>query len=166
MSSSVRFMVVGTGWRARFFLRLAPKLEEVDLAGVVVHQSCTPAEAEALWQAPAYSSLEEGLRHQKPDFVVISVPRTVAPDLTKTVVNNDIRVLLETPPATGVDEMRRLWDDVGMTGLVQVAEQYPLYPGHLGPPGFGARRGHRPDDVGPGVVDAWLPRRGSHPEIS
>ena len=42
MSSSVRFMVVGTGWRARFFLDLAPKLEQVDLAGVVVHQSCTP----------------------------------------------------------------------------------------------------------------------------
>jgi predicted dehydrogenase len=131
MTSPVRFMVVGTGWRARFFLRLAPKLPEVDLAGVVVHQSCTPAEAEALWQVRAYSSLEDGLRDQKPEFVVISVPRTVAPDLTRTIVDKDLRVLLETPPATGAEEMRRLWDDVGTTGLVQVAEQYPLYPGHL-----------------------------------
>jgi predicted dehydrogenase len=130
MSSSVRFMVVGTGWRARFFLSLAPKLEDVDLAGVIVHQSCSPAEAETLWQVPAYSSLQDSLREQKPDFVVISVPRSVAPDLAAAVVKRDVRVLLETPPATDLDGMRRLWDDVGTSGLVQVAEQYPLYPGH------------------------------------
>ena len=61
---------------------------------------------------------------------MISVPRTVAPDLTAAAVNKDVRVLLETPPATDLDGMRRLWDDVGTSGLVQVAEQYPLYPGH------------------------------------
>ncbi len=130
MTSPVRFFVIGTGWRADFFLRLALQLEEVDLAGVVVHRSRTPEQAEALWHAPGYSSLEDALRRQKPDFVVISVPRAVAPDLTIAVVHKDIPVLLETPPATDLDGMRRLWDDVGMSGLVQVAEQYPLYPGH------------------------------------
>jgi predicted dehydrogenase len=130
MSPPVRFLVVGTGWRSRFFFRLAPQLEEVDLAGVVVHQTCTTEEAESLWHAPAYTSLENALMDQKPEFVVVSVPRTVAPDITREVVNAGLPVLLETPPASDLEEMRRLWDAVGATGLVQVAEQYPLYPGH------------------------------------
>jgi predicted dehydrogenase len=130
VSASVRFLVVGTGWRAQFFLRLALVLEDVDLGGVVVHQSCTTEEAEALWHAAAYTSLEQALDEQKPDFVVVSVPRGVAPALTAAAVKRDIPVLLETPPATDLDGLRRLWDDVGRRGLVQVAEQYPLYPGH------------------------------------
>jgi predicted dehydrogenase len=130
VSSPARFLVAGTGWRAEFFLRLAPGLEDVDLAGVVVHQSYTTGEAEARWHAPAYSSLEQALGDQKPDFVVVSVPRTVAPSFTTAAVQRGIPVLLETPPATDLDGMRRLWDDVGTSGLVQVAEQYPLYPGH------------------------------------
>jgi predicted dehydrogenase len=130
VSSPVRFLVVGTAWRAGFFLRLGPRLEEVDLAGVVVHRSFTTEQAQATWHVPAYSSLEDGLREQKPDFVVVSVPRAVAPELTTAVVRQGTPVLLETPPATDLDGMRRLWEDVGTSGLVQVAEQYPLYPGH------------------------------------
>jgi predicted dehydrogenase len=130
VSPPVRFLVVGTGWRAEFFLRLAPGLEDVGLSGVVVHQNYTTEAAEALWHAPAFTSLEQALQDQKPDFVVVSVPRTAAPAFTTAAVKRGIPVLLETPPATDLDGMRRLWDDVGTTGLVQVAEQYPLYPGH------------------------------------
>jgi predicted dehydrogenase len=130
MKSPVRFLVVGTGWRARFFLGLAPRLEEVDLAGVVVHRSYSTAEAESVWHSPAHASVQEALRQQRPDFAVVSVPRSVAPDLTTAIANEGIPVLLETPPATDLDGMRRLWDEVGPSGLVQVAEQYPLYPGH------------------------------------
>ena len=131
MSPPVRFLVVGTGWRARFFFRLARQLEEVDLAGVVVHETCTTEEAESLWHAPAYTSLENALVDQKPEFVVVSVPRTVAPDITFEVVEAGLPVLLETPPASDLEGMRELWGAVGTTGLVQVAEQYPLYPGHV-----------------------------------
>jgi predicted dehydrogenase len=127
---SARFLLVGTGWRARPYLGLGSKLEEIDLAGAVVHHTYTTEQAEALWRVPAYSSIEEALREQKPDFVVISVPRAVAPDLTAIAVDRGLPVLLETPPATDLEGMRRLWDHVGSSGLVQVAEQYPLYPGH------------------------------------
>jgi predicted dehydrogenase len=130
MSSAVRFLVVGTAWRAGFFLRLGDQLEEVDVAGVVVHRSFTTEQAEGIWHVPGYSSLRDAVREQGPDFVVVSVPRAVAPELTTAVVRHGVPVLLETPPATTLDGMRRLWDDVGMSGLVQVAEQYPLYPGH------------------------------------
>ena len=130
MTSPVRILVVGTGWRADLFLRLAPKLEEVDVAGAVDHRGCTTEQAEATWHAPGYASLADASPEQKPEFPVVSVPRTVARDLTTPVAHKDIPFLLETPPATDLDRARRLCDDVGMSGLVQVAEQYPLHPGH------------------------------------
>jgi predicted dehydrogenase len=54
----------------------------------------------------------------------------VTPDATRELVAQGMRVLAETPPAPDLVGLRRLWDDVGDSGLVQVAEQYLLMPGH------------------------------------
>jgi predicted dehydrogenase len=64
------------------------------------------------------------------DFVIVSVPWAVTPDATRELVARGVRVLAETPPAPDLDGLRALWRDVGASGLVQVAEQYLLMPGH------------------------------------
>jgi predicted dehydrogenase len=130
MTRPARFVVVGTGWRAQFFLSLAGKLPEVELLGTVVRRSEAAEAARARWQVPAYLSLAEALSGLRPEFVVVSVPWAAAPGLTIAVAAQGFAVLVETPPAPDLDSLRAVWAEVGATGLVQVAEQYLMYPGH------------------------------------
>jgi hypothetical protein len=41
-----------------------------------------------------------------------------------------VAVLAETTPAPDLAGLRALWSAVGDSGMVQVAEQYPLMPSH------------------------------------
>ncbi|WP_377270503.1 Gfo/Idh/MocA family protein [Peterkaempfera sp. SMS 1(5)a] len=125
------FAVVGRGWRAEFFVRLAALLpDRLTLVGAVVRRPETAEELGRRWKVPVYLSPEELLAKQRPDFVITSVPWPVNPEVVATLAEAGVRVLSETPPAPDADGLRRLWDRVGDRGLVQVAEQYLLMPGH------------------------------------
>jgi predicted dehydrogenase len=113
------FVVVGSGWRAEMFWRLAAALPDVDCLGAVVR---TPREL----PVPTFSSLDS----INPDFVVTAVPWDVGPGVIKAAVERGMPVLAETPPAPDRDGLTDLWRAVGDTGLVQVAEQYLLVPAH------------------------------------
>lgn len=69
------------------------------------------------------------LAAERPDFVLVSVPREVAPVTTAELVRRGVPVLTETPPVPGAAGRRELWAAVP-GGPVAVAEQYPLLPGH------------------------------------
>ena len=53
-----------------------------------------------------------------------------SPGLITEVVESGLPVLAETPPAPDLAGLRSLWQRVGPSGRVQVAEQYPLLPSH------------------------------------
>ncbi|QRP48280.1 hypothetical protein [Amycolatopsis sp. FDAARGOS 1241] len=114
-----KYAIVGSGWRAEYFWRLAGELECV---GVV---SRSPQDL----PVPVFTSLDECMA-EKPDFVVTAVPWAVTPSLIVDLVGRRVRVLAETPPAPDLDGLRALWHDVGSSGLVQVAEQYTRVPAH------------------------------------
>ena len=118
-----RFAIVGTGWRAEYFWRLAAALDGLDCVGMV---SRAPKDL----PVPVYVSLDECLTATKPDFVVTAVPWEVTPSLVVSLVEQGVRVLAETPPAPDLDGLRSLWAAVGTSGLVQVAEQYTRMPAH------------------------------------
>jgi predicted dehydrogenase len=99
--SPARYAIVGRGWRARFYARLAEVMP--DRFTVV---------------------------DTKPDFVVTAVPRDANPGIVERYVADGVPVLSETPPAPDRDGLRELWSRVGGSGLVQVAEQYLLLPAH------------------------------------
>ena len=125
------FGIIGTGWRSEFFLRLARAApDRFRATGVVSRSAERGAEITARWGPPAFESVAALLRAEAPDFVIPCVPWAAMPDATRELVGLGARVLAETPPAPDLPGLRALWADVGDSGLVQVAEQYLLMPGH------------------------------------
>lgn len=126
----VRLGVVGSGWRTRFFLRLARSAPgRLSVTGVATRTADRGAQVESEWGVPTVRTVDE-LAAAQPDYVVASVPWAVTPDVVRAAVERGLKVLAETPPAPDADGLRRLWSEVGGSGLVQVAEQYLLMPGH------------------------------------
>ena len=119
----VSFAMVGSGFRAAAFRRIAARIGEPRCAGVVVR---TPRRLEV----PTFPDLAECLRVARPDFVVTAVPRAVTPGVVAELAGHGVPVLAETPPAADVAGLRAVWQAAGAGGLVQVAEQYPLMPTH------------------------------------
>jgi len=117
------FAVVGAGWRASAYWRLAAHLEDVSCAGVVVRSPRRLPVA-------AFASVDECLAVAKPDFLVTAVPWSVNPGVIERAVERGAPVLAETPPAPDLAGLRTLWRAVGSSDLVQVAEQYRLMPSH------------------------------------
>ena len=125
------FGIVGSGWRAEFFLRLAAMApDRLRVSGVVTRREQRGAEVTARYGVPAFRTAHELVAAEPPEFVIVSVPWAATPDVTRELVAQGVRVLAETPPAPDLPGLRRLWEDVGASGLVQVAEQYLLMPGH------------------------------------
>jgi predicted dehydrogenase len=117
------FAVVGAGFRAAAYPRLAAGLDDVSCVGVVAR---TPRRS----PAPVFTSLDECLAAARPDFLVTALPWTVNPGVLGQAVDRGVPVLSETPPAADLAGLRALWAAVGGSGLVQVAEQYRLMPTH------------------------------------
>ncbi len=123
--------VVGTGWRANFFLRLAALLpDQLAVVGATVRRAEVAEQVVSRWGIPTFSSPRELVRRQRPNFVVSSVPWTANPGVVVDLVEAGTRVLCETPPAPDLAGLRALWAAVGHRDVVQVAEQYLQLPGH------------------------------------
>jgi len=129
--ATTTFGIVGTGWRALFFLRLARLLpDRLRAVGLVTRTPERAAQLSAECDVPVFLSIDALLAAERPDYVIVSAPWPVTPDLTRELVRRGIPVVAETPPAPDLDGLRALWHDVSTSGLVQVAEQYLLMPGH------------------------------------
>jgi predicted dehydrogenase len=125
------FGIVGTGWRSEFFVRIARLVPaHLRVAGVVSRSAERAELIEADWGVRAFTTTDDLIAHERPDFMIVSVPWDASPDAIRELVGAGVRVLAETPPAPDLDALRSLWSDVGSSGLVQVAEQYLLMPGH------------------------------------
>ena len=117
------FALLGSGWRAQTFLKVARELGTIRCGGVVVR---TPRSLDV----PTFTSLDACLREVSVDFVLTVTPRAVTPTFINEAVDRGLPVLAETPPAPDLAGLRALWAAVGDSGLVQVAEQYPMMPSH------------------------------------
>ena len=121
--------LIGAGWRAEYFLRIARDLpERFTVARVLVRTERSASSVSDTWSVPATTSLADFLTGGY-DYVVVSAPWDAVPDLIEALVAAGIPVLSETPPAPDAAALRSLWKSVG-GAPVQVAEQYFLQPHH------------------------------------
>ena len=128
MKKRITFAVVGGGWRSEFFLRIAEALpDRFNVSAIFSRTEASRAKLAGNWKVPVVDSIDAVIK-SKPDFVVVSVPRVVCPDLILELARREMPVLAETPPAEQIEDMTRLWRSLPQGARVQVAEQYPFQP--------------------------------------
>lgn len=130
MKEKIRYIVIGYGWRADFYIRAAQMLP--DLLEVTARVVRTKERAEML--EGAVTDLEEALK-TAPDFAVLCVPRNAVGGYLERLARLGVPVLCETPPAESTEGLNGLWRLAERENMkIQVAEQYifwPLYAGIL-----------------------------------
>lgn len=123
------YMVIGYGWRADFYYRIAKLLpEQFSICAGVLRTEARAKEVTSKEHIFTTVDLDEALS-QKPDFAVLCVPREIAKDYLVQLMEKGIPVLCETPPGKNVAELNELWTlSQKYNGRVQIVEQYFLQP--------------------------------------
>jgi hypothetical protein len=126
----IKFAIVGSGWRAEFFLRIAEALPELFRVTDVVARNPDKAEAIARrWGVVVHPDVDSLPDHGY-DFAVVSVSRPAAPGILLSLTERGVPVLCETPPAPDLDALAKLHNALPRNAKVQVAEQYLFQPFH------------------------------------
>ncbi len=127
-----RFAIVGGGWRAEFFLRIAAALpERFRLEGLVVRDPDKGQALEGRWGYPTFRTPGALLERTRPEFFVSSVSFGANFEVNLALLETGLPVITETPPAATLEQMRGLWDAVqSHGGRMQVAEQFHRQPLH------------------------------------
>ncbi len=124
------FGIIGCGWRAQFYLRVATALPDLfEAAGVVARDEQKTRAFATDWNTTAFASPEQMIDKARPDFVVVSVPREAAPDILTSLGKSDMPILSEVPPAVDLDTLVALYGSLAKCNArVQFAEQYCFQP--------------------------------------
>lgn len=126
----IPFAIIGAGWRAEFYLRIARACpDRFRVTGVLARSPERAAPLIEEFGVPVVAELDE-LLAPGPIFVVTSVSWEGNPGWLETLTAAGVPVLSETPPATAVEEMRTLCALAEGGARIQVAEQYHLQPHH------------------------------------
>jgi hypothetical protein len=130
MIKPITFGLVGGGWRAEFYFRVARALpDRFRIAGCVAKTEATRSRIKAEWNIRVFDEIE-ALVNQNPEFVVVSVPWATSPPVLLELVSRGVPVLAETPPAPDLAGLIELWRSLPRNARLQVAEQYALQPLH------------------------------------
>lgn len=124
-----KFIVIGFGWRADFFYRIAKMVpERFEICAGVLRTKQRAEEVAEREGVYATENLDEALK-TNPDFAVLCVPRTIVKEYLVKLMEAEVPVLCETPPAQNVKELCDLWEMTQkLNGKVQIVEQYFLQP--------------------------------------
>ncbi len=127
----INVAIVGAGWRSEFFHRIAKACpQRFSIGAVLTKTSASAMRVKKNWGVPAVTTVKELLDRGPFEYVVLAVPRNVSVELMRAFLSAEVPVLAETPPAPTLPELVELFNSVGPSAPVQVAEQYHLQPHH------------------------------------
>jgi len=130
-SNKIIFGIVGSGWRAEFFLRIARELpDKFEICGLVTRSEEKGKSIENTWGIKTYRKIDDLLKFTTPSFVVVSVSGNIAPSITTQLTSRGIPILAETPPSPDLPGLIELNKLTRLGSKIQVAEQYHLQPMH------------------------------------
>lgn len=129
--SRIKFGVIGGGWRAEFFVRVARAIPDVFDVPIVLFRDEGKAEAfREKYNVTVTTDFNE-LISADTDYIILSVKPFACLENIEKLFKAGKPVLCETPPAASIEELTALWHLVKQyNGKIQVAEQYfvqPLY---------------------------------------
>jgi len=126
----VRFGLIGGGWRAEFFTRIAQALpERFQIVGVHMRDAAKAAAFGQRWSIAVCDTLE-ALADLEPEFVVLSVSSAAHLDYARRLQGLGLAVLCETPAAPDLASMIEIWQLVEQGFRLHIAEQYLFQPFH------------------------------------
>ena len=121
------YLIVGSGYRAKFYARIARTYPSLFSALFL----CRSEEKAALMLretgVPAVWSTEEAEAF-RPDFVVVAVNKTSITDVCIEWASRGYPVLMETPAGMTREQLLQLWNLSRNGARIAVAEQYRRYP--------------------------------------
>lgn len=126
------FGIIGSGWRAEFFLRIARDLpEQFPLAGIVIRNPEKSAAFKGKWPSvPVFASWRELVAETAPGFVITSVGWAANPPLLAELAEAGVAVLSETPISPSLEDLGKAYALVQNGAKIQCAEQLLLQPLH------------------------------------
>ena len=127
--SKISYCLIGSGWRAEFYIRIAKAVPEVfDLKCVLIRDAEKGRAFAEKFQVKVVNTLDELLK-EEPLFVVLAIKRGTVSDYLIRLFEKKVPVLTETPPGETQEALQELWKAYEIYHpKVQVAEQYFLQP--------------------------------------
>lgn len=113
----------GAGW----YRRLREQYREVQLAVVDVDENCKSKLGEDA--VPFYTSLEEAIGQEKPDFIINVTPKQFHMDINTIAFDNKLPVFSEKPIADNYEDAMKMVERAAQENIpFMIAENYRRYP--------------------------------------
>lgn len=123
-----RFIIIGSGWRALYYVRIAKALPEYfELCAMYCRSEEKAEKISSEYDIHTTTSIKE-CEELSPDFVVVCVTKSAIADVSMEWMKKGFTVLCETPVALSNEKADEIAALCKSGCKLVVAEQYRLYP--------------------------------------
>ena len=124
----IRFVIVGSGWRSLYYVRIAKALPQVFELCAMLCRTEEKASRMAAENGIGTTVSEEQCIAMKPDFVVVAVNKASVAEVAMHWMEMGFCVLSETPAALELSILEKMWRMHKEGKRIVVNEQYRRYP--------------------------------------